>query len=155
MDDDTLAKLSEINAKLDLILSELKSLSERRKSPSEPKRPTQRRPAPTTPEAIREDEMLFARLFDRWLSGEHLEVRNELERMDADTIRRFADANNLNVTAKTPTAKVMELISARFREKKHLLAGMTPLAKSQPNTRAKDTPAETVDAAPSSDTERR
>lgn len=155
MDDDTLAKLSEINAKLDLILSELKSLSERRKSPSEPKRPTQRRPAPTTPEAIREDEMLFARLFDRWLSGEHLEVRNELERMDADTIRRFADANNLNVTAKTPTAKVMELISARFREKKQLLAGMRPPLKPQAHTPADIAPLDAEDAERPSETDRK
>jgi hypothetical protein len=41
--------------------------------------------------------------------------------MPADDLRRFADANNLNVTSKTPKQKIMKLIAGRFRERRQLL----------------------------------
>lgn len=41
--------------------------------------------------------------------------------MDAVELRRLADANNLNVTSKTPKQKVMKLIDGRFRERRQLM----------------------------------
>ena len=37
-----------------------------------------------------------------------------------EDLRKFADANNLNVTAKTPKERVIQLVGFRFREKKQL-----------------------------------
>ena len=41
-----------------------------------------------------------------------------------EDIRRFGDANNLNVTSKMSKDKVIQLISVRFREKKLLSQNM-------------------------------
>jgi hypothetical protein len=63
----------------------------------------------------------FESLFEAWNVGEEVEVEKELEAMNADELRRFADANNLNVTSKTPKQKVMQLIAGRFRERRQLM----------------------------------
>jgi hypothetical protein len=133
MDEELREKLEAINAKLDRVLAALKEVREKESRRPEPKKSPKEKSAPASANEIKSAEEKFVQLFDRWMVGEHLEVLAELERMDADTIRRFADANNLNVTAKTPVPKVMELISARFREKKHLLAGMTVVRSNQRN----------------------
>ncbi len=145
MDNDVREKLEELNTKIDRLLEAVKELQDRGKARTEPKKTPAKSPISTSPKAIEDSEKLFSALFERWLAGEHLEVRAELEKMDADTIRHFADANNLNVTAKTPMAKTMELISARFREKKQLLAGMRSFTKQDPTKR--DAAAEISDTA--------
>lgn len=63
----------------------------------------------------------FLDLFEKWISGEELYVKNILEAYNAQDLRDFADANNLNVTSKMPKQRVLHLIDARFREKKMLL----------------------------------
>jgi hypothetical protein len=50
----------------------------------------------------------------------NLEIQEALEKLEADQLRRLADANNLNVTSKMPKQKVLHLIGARFREKKQI-----------------------------------
>jgi hypothetical protein len=63
----------------------------------------------------------FEKLYGTWDAGEGLQVVDELEAMHADELRRFADANNLNVTSKTPKRKVMQLIAGRFPERRQLM----------------------------------
>jgi HSP20 family molecular chaperone IbpA len=77
-----------------------------------------------TESQITELKAQFTALYERWLSGEDARVQAELEGMDADNLRLLADANNLNVTSKTPKPKCVLLIGARFREKKQLTAGL-------------------------------
>jgi hypothetical protein len=78
---------------------------------------------PLTQEEIDSYRAKFDLLYERWLSGQEVEVQGELENFNADDLRRFADANNLNVTSKMPKQKVLHLIGARFREKKQLFRG--------------------------------
>ncbi len=78
------------------------------------------KPPPLSKEEVEEHQRAFDRLFDDWSAGKELEVQRELEDMDAEEIRRFADANNLNVTTKMPKQKVLNLISGRFRERRQL-----------------------------------
>jgi hypothetical protein len=63
----------------------------------------------------------FEKLYGIWDAGEELQVEKELDAMDADQLRQFADANNLNVTSKTSKQKVMKLIAGRFRERRQLM----------------------------------
>ena len=76
---------------------------------------------PLGPEEIASQQARFKNLFETWNSGEELQVEKELDAMDADQLRRFADANNLNVTSKTPKQKVMQLVAGRFRERRQLM----------------------------------
>ena len=62
----------------------------------------------------------FSGLYEQWLGNDEIKVQSELESLEADELRRFADANNLNVTSKTPKQKCLQLIAARFREKRQL-----------------------------------
>ncbi len=78
------------------------------------------KPEPLLDEEIRRHQQKFNELFEVWEKGDELGVQRELEAMDADQIRRFADANNLNVTAKMAKEKVLKLISGRFRERRQL-----------------------------------
>ena len=73
------------------------------------------------PDDIKRDQERFEKLYGIWDVGEGLQVVNELEAMDATELRKFADANNLNVTSKTPQRKVMQLIDGRFRERRQLM----------------------------------
>ena len=72
---------------------------------------------------MKEHQKRFGQLFDQWMEGHELEVQAELEKLDAGELRRFADANNLNVTSKMSAQKVLQLIGARFREKRQLYQG--------------------------------
>lgn len=63
----------------------------------------------------------FESLYQIWDTGEELQVENELDQMPLEELRRFADANNLNVTSKTSKQKVMKLIAGRFRERRQLM----------------------------------
>ncbi len=81
--------------------------------------------APLTEEDIKNYQNKFNFLYKRWLDGYESEVRTDLEKFSPDEIRRFGDANNLNVTSKTSKEKVLHLISIRFREKKMLSQNVT------------------------------
>jgi len=85
-----------------------------------PSRPPKQKPSPLTQDDITALQAQFARLYERWIDGNELETQDALEQLDADQLRRLADANNLNVTSKMPKQKVLHLIGARFREKKQL-----------------------------------
>ena len=75
---------------------------------------------PLTEGEIKDYQNRFAILYQKWISGYETEVSNELEKYSPDEIRRFGDANNLNVASKMSKEKVLQLISIRFREKKML-----------------------------------
>jgi hypothetical protein len=84
------------------------------------------KPLPLTEDEIKQLQARFQNLFARWKDGKELEVQSELEALNADALRRFADANNLNITAKTPKIKALTLIATRFREKRQLMQGLMP-----------------------------
>jgi hypothetical protein len=73
----------------------------------------------------------FERLYEQWLGGDEVSAQAELEGMRADEVRRFADANNLNVTSRTPKRKCLELIAMRFREKRELTRGISGACQNQ------------------------
>lgn len=77
--------------------------------------------SPLTADDITRHQERFEKLYKIWESGEELQVEKELDAMDADQLRQFADANNLNVTSKTSKQKVMKLIAGRFRERRQLM----------------------------------
>jgi hypothetical protein len=79
------------------------------------------KPAPLSSDDITRLQERFEKLYGIWDAGEELQAEKELGAMDADELRRFADANNLNVTSKTPKQKIMQLIAGRFRERRQLM----------------------------------
>jgi hypothetical protein len=93
----------------------------RRRASAPATRTLKQKSPPLTAEEIPTLQQRFDSLFREWDSGKEIEVEKELEAMKADALRRFADANNLNVTSKTTKQKVMALIAARFRERRQLL----------------------------------
>jgi hypothetical protein len=123
-DDELKVELERIHAKLDRILSiiDTKVATANRKA-AEPRIKKEKQP-PLTDVEIKQQQERFQGLFSRWMAGLELEVQNELESADAENLRRFADANNLNITTRTPKAKAMQLIAARFREKRQLMQGL-------------------------------
>lgn len=125
-EDELKLEIERVHAKLDRILSILdaKAVSADRKLAE--RRSKQEKSPPLTEDEIKQQQERFQELFSKWMAGFELEVQNELETADADSLRRFADANNLNITTKTPKAKAMQLIAARFREKRQLMQGLTP-----------------------------
>ena len=82
---------------------------------------SKQKPSPLGPDEIARHQERFEKLYGIWEAGEELQVEKELDAMDADELRRFADANNLNVTSKTPKPKAMQLIAGRFRERRQLM----------------------------------
>lgn len=114
--------LRPLHDKLDRILALLEDMTAARRVRSAPKVPKEK-PSPLTESEITEFQGQFGNLFSRWLQGHELEVQDELEKLDVQQLRRFADANNLNVTAKMPRQKVLQIIGARFREKRQLHRG--------------------------------
>lgn len=78
------------------------------------------KPPPLTPEQLDQSRRLFSALFERWLNGDEIQVHDELESQEVEDLRQFADANNLNVTSKMSRARMLELVAARFREKRQL-----------------------------------
>lgn len=89
---------------------------------------------PLTEEDITKYKEKFSVLYEQWLNNDEVKVQSELESLEADELRRFADANNLNVTSKTPKPKCLQLIAARFREKRQL----TKETPRRENTNMKD-----------------
>jgi hypothetical protein len=113
-----------IHDKLDQLLAGIEELRAAKRAKSAARKQKKEKPPPLTDEEIKLHHEAFSKLFDRWMAGEEMEVQTELEKFEADQLRRFADANNLNVTTKMPAQKVLQLIGARFREKRQLLGGM-------------------------------
>jgi len=112
-------KLDKLDVKLDRILAILEQ-PKLKSSPKNPKPPKQKA-LPLTQEEIVLLKAKFDSLYERWTSGDETEVQTQLESLKVDELRRFADANNLNVTSKMPKQKVLTLIATRFREKRQLL----------------------------------
>ena len=77
--------------------------------------------SPLSSDDITRHQERFEKLYGTWDAGEGLQVVDELEAMHADELRKFADANNLNVTSKTPKGKVIKLIVGSFRERRQLM----------------------------------
>jgi hypothetical protein len=118
MNEDILNELKQLNAKVDSLTAMVSGLvAKKERSQSKKGAP---KPAPLTEEEISRLQEQFNRLYTRWLNNEEAAIREELEAMSADDLRRLADANNLNVTLKTPKDRVIQLIGFRFREKKQL-----------------------------------
>jgi len=116
-------EIESIHVKLDRILDQLQKITER---PPGSKRPSPKpKPPALTAEEIPKFQERFNSLYERWLSGNEHEVQEELEQLDVDELRRLSDANNLNVTSRMPKQKVLELIAARFREKRQLHRGVS------------------------------
>jgi small-conductance mechanosensitive channel len=122
--DDLLLEIAKLHEKLDRVLALLdaKTASTQRKAAD--RKAKQEKPQPLTEDEIKQQQERFQELFSRWMGGFEVEVQNELEAADADALRRFADANNLNITTKTPKTKALQLIAARFREKRQLMQGL-------------------------------
>lgn len=120
MDASTADELRKIHEKLEKILLLLEKQESARPLQARSKN-LKERPAPLTHEEISKHAAKFDELFEAWNSGHEVEVEKELDAMDVEEIRRFADANNLNVTSKMAKQKVMQLIAGRFRERKQLL----------------------------------
>jgi len=72
------------------------------------------------PEEVAAYKNRFDSLYQRWLANDEAAVRAELQAMAVEDLRAFADANNLNVTAKSSKEKLMRQVGYRFREKKQL-----------------------------------
>ncbi len=107
-------QLKSIESKIDELLNKKKIQSEKKKS-SKPKL------LPLTEIEITNYKELFNKLYNDWIEGREINVSEELEKLSPDELRRFADANNLNVTSKMAKDKVLNLISLRFREKKMMI----------------------------------
>jgi hypothetical protein len=102
-----------------VVLGETKTTKQAK--PDDPKK-ARPKVAPLSEEEIVTKQAEFERMYETWLDSKELLVKDELERMSVEELRRFADANNLDVTAKMSKARIMELISLRFREKKLLMS---------------------------------
>ncbi len=119
MESDLAERLQAIEQKLDRLVrhvEELLALNARR---AQTRKKKEKLPPPTQEEIAAHSEQ-FSSLYRRWLEGKEIEVHNELDALELEQLRRFADANNLNVTAKMSKNRILELISARFREKRQL-----------------------------------
>ena len=104
--------------KVDRILSLLEAGAVK---PRRPKLETKVKAPPQGAEEIARHQEHFERLYQSWDNGDESRVEKILDEMPADDLRRFADANNLNVTSKTPKQKTMKLVAGRFRERRQLL----------------------------------
>jgi hypothetical protein len=119
MDNELLARLRAIEDKIDQLTKSIEDLRAMGVSRSKARKKKAKLPPPT-PEEIVAYRQQFSRLYQSWLEGREVDVHSELEGVEPDQLRRFADANNLNVTAKMSKGRMLELISARFREKRQL-----------------------------------
>ena len=117
-------ELTKLHEKLDRVLAILDAKTAATQRKSAERRSKREKAMPLTEDEIKQQQERFQKLFSRWMDGFEVEVQTELEAADADDLRRFADANNLNVTTKTPKAKALQLIAARFREKRQLMQGL-------------------------------
>ena len=119
MNDEILKELKRLHDKVDALTEMVSGLVAAKKQKAEAKK-TAPKPPPLTQEDIDRLQKQFDQLYARWLNNEEAAIREELEAMNADDLRRLADACNLNVTLKTPKDRVIQLIGFRFREKKQL-----------------------------------
>ncbi len=122
-DDELSLSIRSLHEKVDRAIALLEGLQSRKANAA---RPPKQKPSPLTQEDVTALQAQFAELYERWINGQEIETQEALEQLDADDLRRLADANNLNVTTKMPKAKVLHLIGARFREKKQLLKPTGP-----------------------------
>ena len=129
MDSKLLAQLRAIEEKLDLLAKGIEDLRAKSASRAQTRKKKVKLPPPT-PEEIAAYREQFSSLYQRWMEGREVEVHSELDGIEPDQLRRFADANNLNVTAKMSKNRLLELISARFREKRQL--HKSPISRSEP-----------------------
>lgn len=116
---EVLSQLQSINE----MLSKLLVLAENPVHPQprpRPERKPQTKQPPPTEEEIGTYKQQFDHLYNRWIDGDELSIQNELELLTTEELRRFADANDLNVTSKLSKEKTLALIAGRFREKKQL-----------------------------------
>jgi hypothetical protein len=111
--------LKHMQEQLNEVLLIVKELQSQKKARAAAKK-VKAKPEPLTEEDITKYKEKFSVLYVQWLGGDEVKVQSELESLEADELRRFADANNLNVTSKTPKQKSLQLIAARFREKRQL-----------------------------------
>ena len=109
-----------LHEKVDRVLALLEARSEESRTRVKAPRAQKQKAPPLSADEMEKYQARFESLFETWSAGEELQVEKELDAMDADELRRFADANNLNVTTKTPKQKVMQLIAGRFRERRQL-----------------------------------
>jgi hypothetical protein len=114
-----LHELKTLSHKVDRLFSLLESMRGQQQS-KKPSRTAKPKLAPVTPEEIQQHQVRFGELYEQWLSGEELGVQEQLDKLEVEELRRFADSNNLNVTSKMSKERVLQLIGARFREKKQL-----------------------------------
>lgn len=129
MDSELLARLRAIEEKLDLLAKGLEDLRATGALRARARKKKVKLPPPT-PEEIDAYREQFSSLYQRWMDGKEVEVHTELDGIEPDQLRRFADANNLNVTAKMSKNRLLEIISARFREKRQL--HKSPISRSEP-----------------------
>lgn len=129
MDSELLARLRAIDEKLDLLAKGVEDLRAMGASRARSRKKKEKLP-PATPEEIAAHREHFSSLYQRWMEGREVEVHSELDGIELDQLRRFADANNLNVTAKMSKNRLLELISARFREKRQL--HKSPIIRGEP-----------------------
>lgn len=129
MDSELLARLQAIEEKLDLLIKGVEELRAMGAGRAQVRKKKEKLPPPT-PEEIAAHREQFSSLYQRWMDGREVEVHGELDGIELEQLRRFADANNLNVTAKMSKNRLLELISARFREKRQL--HKPPISRSEP-----------------------
>jgi hypothetical protein len=108
-----------LNEKVDGVAAAVEQLTAAKKRRNEAKR-VRAKPVPLTEEDITRLQARFRDLYERFISNQETSVLEELEAMTPEDLRRFADANNLNVTSKTAKSRVIQLIGFRFREKRQL-----------------------------------
>ncbi|MGE0875412.1 MAG: hypothetical protein AB7O31_12155 [Burkholderiales bacterium] len=119
MDTELLARLQALEKRLDELSRSVEELRAVTASKPKARKKKEKLPPPTAEEIAASREQ-FASLFQRWMDGREIEVQAELDQFDPDRLRRFADANNLNVTAKMSKERILALVAARFREKRQL-----------------------------------
>jgi hypothetical protein len=118
-DQEILDEIRRLSEKMDRIAAVLGEMRAERQA-SRKSRAPKPKPAPLTADEIDRYQTEFAGLYEQWLAGDELGVHSKMDKLDAEELRRFADANNLNVTSKMAKERVLQLIGARFREKKQL-----------------------------------
>lgn len=114
-----LQELKALNQKVDRLFVLLESTQTKNPLRRPAKKPKPKL-APLTQEEMQQHQLRFQELYEQWLSGQEVAVQEQLDKWEVEELRRFADSNNLNATSKMPKERVLQLIGARFREKKQL-----------------------------------
>jgi hypothetical protein len=122
-------ELRALSQKVDRLSFFLESMRGEQQS-KKPPRASKPKAAPPTPEEVLQHQTRFGELYEQWLSGDEIGVQERLDKIEVEELRRFADSNNLNVTSKMSKERVLQLLGARFREKKQLHQVRPAVAKS-------------------------